>query len=260
MKPQRPGVVSRTHGVTPSLAAMGTDRRRATTEDIPVARRRALPQRKRRTGPQLVALATLVLSLSGAALLLGPLRSWLPSPVAGLRDRPGADGRLLGHFPYPEAPASALVAIAPGLQLRADAAEALRAMRARAAAEGIDLAVLSAFRGIALQRQLFFDVGAERNQSASTRAQVSAPPGYSEHSTGYAVDLGDGREPTTNLSPRFETTRAYAWLVANAARFHYQLSFPQDNRQGVSFEPWHWRYEGSTEALRTFSAAHRLGR
>ena len=260
MKPQRPGVVSRTHGVTPSLAAMGTDRRRATAEDIPVARRRALAQRRSRRVSQPILLAMLMLGLAGAALLLRPLRPWLPGPVAGLRDRPGADGRLLGHFPYPEAPASALVAIAPGLQLRADAAEALRAMRARAAAEGIDLEVLSAFRGIAQQRQLFFDVGAERNQSASTRAQVSAPPGYSEHSTGYAVDLGDGREPTTNLSPRFETTRAYAWLVANAARFHYQLSFPQDNRQGVSFEPWHWRYEGSTEALRTFAAAHRFGR
>lgn len=239
---------------------MRTRSRRASADDIPVARRRGQPERGSRKFPLVVALATLLLGLAGAALLLGPLRSWLPSPVAGLRQRPGADGRLLGHFAYPEAPASALVAIAPGLQLRAEAADALREMRNRAAAEGIDLAVLSAFRGMALQRQLFFDVSAERNQSASTRAQVSAPPGYSEHSTGYAVDLGDGREPGANLSPRFETTQAYAWLVANAARFHYQLSFPRANRQGVSFEPWHWRYEGSTEALKTFSAAHRLGR
>jgi len=260
VKLQCHGVLTRFSGAVPSADAMRSHRRRANAEDIPVARRRTQPERAKRGFPWMLAAATPLLGLSAAVLLLGPLRSWLPLPVAGLRERPGADGRLLGHFPYAEAPAGVLVSIAPGLQLRADAADALQAMRSRAAAEGIDLAVLSAFRGIALQRQLFFEVSAERNQSASTRAQVSAPPGYSEHSTGYAVDLGDGRDPSTHLSPRFETTRAYAWLVANAARFHYQLSFPRANRQGVSFEPWHWRYEGSTEALRTFSEAHRLSR
>ena len=62
-------------------------------------------------------------------------------------------------------------------------------MRAAAAADGIALSVLSAYRGIDLQNQLFFDVKAERNQSSADRARVSAPPGFSEHSTGFAVDL-----------------------------------------------------------------------
>ena len=150
------------------------------------------------------------------------------------------------------------MAIAPGLQLRADAGIALQAMKQAAAADGIELVVISAFRSISLQRQLFFDVGAERNQTPQARAQVSAPPGFSEHSTGYAVDLADGRRPDTNLSASFEGTAAFAWLAANAARFHYQLSFPPRNPQGVSYEPWHWRYVGSTEALQLFEAAHRL--
>jgi D-alanyl-D-alanine carboxypeptidase len=234
-------------------------------EDIPVARR-SQPAAPRRQASPLRRLGWLLLAcglFSGSAVLLarGPLRSVLtPPPVAGLNARLSSDGRLLGHFPYPEAAAGSLVSFAPGQQLHRDAAEALGAMRRAAAAEGVQLVVLSAFRSIALQRELFFDVKAERNQTSRTRARVSAPPGFSEHSTGYAVDLGDGRAPAANLSPSFEETAAYRWLAANAARFHFQLSFPRGNPQGVSYEPWHWRYEGTTAALRLFEPAQRLTR
>lgn len=181
-----------------------------------------------------------------------------PPPVVGLAARPSADGRLLGHFPYPEAPATSLSPIAPGLALRREAAVALGRMQRAAAADGVELRVLSAYRPIAMQRSLFFDVKADRNQDARTRARVSAPPGFSEHSTGFAVDLGDARLPATDLSPQFEQTPAFRWLAANANRFHFTLSFPRGNRQGVSYEPWHWRFEGSTDALRLFEPAQRL--
>lgn len=119
------------------------------------------------------------------AFLFGPLRRQLePPPVAGLRARLSEDGRLLGHFPYPEAPESQLVAVAPGLKLRADAAQSFLTMQQAAKEDGVDLVLLSAFRPIALQKQLFFSVKAERNQSSVDRAKVSAPPGFSEHSTG----------------------------------------------------------------------------
>jgi D-alanyl-D-alanine carboxypeptidase len=193
------------------------------------------------------------------ALLAGPLRPLLqPPPVAGLNARLSADGRLLGHFPYPEAPVDRLVTVLPGILLRPDAAEELLAMRRAAAEEGVDLTVLSGHRDRDLQRSLFFDVKSERNQTALERASVSAPPGFSEHSTGYAVDLGDASRPATHLSEAFENTPAFRWLAANAARHHFHLSFPRGNRQGVNYEPWHWRYEGSTEALRIFEPAQRL--
>jgi len=238
------------------------DRDATIVDDIPVARRSQpqsfrRPSRGQRFGWFL--LGCLLVAAGSAALVLGPLRPLIsPPPVAGLNARLSADGRLLGHFPYPEAPGSRLVALAPGLQLRSEAASALMAMQREAAAEGIDLVVLSGFRSISLQKQLFFDVKAERNQSASSRARVSAPPGFSEHSTGYAVDLGDGRLPGSNLSQSFAATPAFAWLQRHAARHHFLLSFPAGNRQGVSYEPWHWRYEGSTDALRLFEPAQRL--
>ncbi|MEY4359361.1 MAG: hypothetical protein RLZZ631_847, partial [Cyanobacteriota bacterium] len=42
--------------------------------------------------------------------------------------------------------------------------------------------------------------------------------------------------------------------------YHFTLSFPQGNRQGVSYEPWHWRFEGSADALKIFESAQRLAR
>jgi D-alanyl-D-alanine carboxypeptidase len=244
----------------------GSARRRGPDDDIPQARRShtlgstASERRARTTGLLLgTALPLVLLGLWWRSAPLGRQPAAAP-PVPGLKARLSVDGRLLGHFPYPEARPEQLVSFAPGLQLRPEAAESLRRLRAAAAADGVAITVLSGFRDGQLQRELFFDVKAERNQSARERAQVSAPPGFSEHATGYAVDLGDGRQPGTNLSPAFDTTEAYRWLKNHAARFHFELSFPRANRQGVSYEPWHWRYEGSTTALRLFEAAQRLQR
>jgi D-alanyl-D-alanine carboxypeptidase len=212
--------------------------------------------------PLWAGLCGLIVLGAGGALMVGPWR-WFPQPpppVPGLAARLSVDGRLLGHFPYPEAKPSQLVAVAPGLTLRPDAAQHFLAMQRAAAADGVGLVLLSAFRSIDLQQQLFFAVKAQRNQTALDRAKVSAPPGFSEHSTGYALDLGDVRQPQANLSYAFTETEAYRWLLNNAARYQFTLSFPQGNRQGVSFEPWHWRYEGSVEALRLFEPAQRLSR
>lgn len=167
---------------------------------------------------------------------------------------------LLGHLPYPEAPASDLVAVTPdgAVKLRSSAAAKYQEMVNAAAADGIYFAPISGFRSVAEQQHVFFDVKAERRQNASKRAEVSAPPGYSEHHTGYAIDLGDGTSSDTNLSQSFENTAAFKWLEANAATFSFELSFPKNNRQGVSYEPWHWRFVGDRHSLETFYKAHSI--
>ena len=259
-----PGAKARGGRSAASSSGREPESRGRAATDIPLARRSrplAGSQTSLASRFRWGLLGSLVVGSLAVALVLGPLRPWLlPPPVAGLNARLSADGRLLGHFPSPEAPAASLVTFAPGLALREEAARELLEMQRAAAADGVQLTVISAFRSLAQQRHLFFEVGAERNQSPEERAQVSAPPGFSEHSTGFAVDLADGRNPQTNLSTSFETTDAYAWLQANAVRFHFLLSFPANNPQGVNYEPWHWRFEGSTEALRLFEPAHRLSR
>ena len=92
----------------------------------------------------------------------------------------------------------------------------------------------------------------------SQRAAVSAPPGYSEHHTGYAIDIGDADVPATNLSPDFENTAAFKWLRENAAYFSFELSFPRDNPQNIMYEPWHWRFVGDRHSLETFYKAREL--
>lgn len=232
----------------------------AVANDIPVARRTSRPpQPSGRPWRTILITSIALVSLAAALGVAVPqLRALLnPDPITALGVRRSPDGRLLGHYPYKEAPASQLVQVAPGLQVHRDAAEPLLALQREAAAAGVDLRVISGFRSVALQNHLFFDVKSERNQSAAERAKVSAPPGFSEHSTGFAVDLGDGSRPGTNLKPVFENTPAFTWLQRNANRYHFRLSFPKDNRQGVSYEPWHWRFEGSADALKLFESARR---
>lgn len=169
---------------------------------------------------------------------------------------------LLGHLPYEEAPAKELKPITRDgkIRLREKAADKFLQMQRDAAKEGVKLVPLSGFRSKQEQEYLFFRVKEQRKQDTITRAQVSAPPGYSEHHTGYAVDIGDGNAPGTNLTIDFEKTAAFRWLKANAARYGFELSFPRDNPQGISYEPWHWRYVGDSHSLETFYRARQLGR
>ncbi|WP_208345904.1 M15 family metallopeptidase, partial [Aetokthonos hydrillicola] len=70
--------------------------------------------------------------------------------------------------------------------------------------------------------------------------------------------IGDGAAPATNVNPNFENTKAFQWLQANAAHFSFAISFPKNNAQGVSYEPWHWRYVGDQDSLETFYKARNV--
>ncbi|MFN6568593.1 D-alanyl-D-alanine carboxypeptidase family protein [Dendronalium sp. ChiSLP03b] len=167
---------------------------------------------------------------------------------------------VLGHLTYPQAPESELVAISADgrIKMRKTAAAKFREMAQAARSAGVILAPISGFRSVKEQEQLFFSVGAQRNQTPAQRAALSAPPGHSEHHTGYALDIGDGAVPATNLQANFDNTKAYKWLQANAARFGFEISFPKNNVQGVSYEPWHWRYVGDRDSLEMFYKARNL--
>ncbi|MDJ0590110.1 MAG: D-alanyl-D-alanine carboxypeptidase family protein [Pleurocapsa sp. MO_226.B13] len=161
---------------------------------------------------------------------------------------------LLGHLPYDVAPDEDLRPITADnrLKMRSAAADKFKQMQADARADGVILAPISAFRTTEAQEQLFFGIKEQRVQDATQRAEVSAPPGYSEHHTGYAIDIGDGNAPATNLETDFANTPAFRWLEKNALKYSFELSFPPDNEQGISYEPWHWRFVGDRHSLETF--------
>ena len=166
------------------------------------------------------------------------------------------DNRILGHLPYEEIPAEKLVLIEPNIKVHIDMRDSLLKMREEAKKDGVYLVFLSGYRSINLQNEIFYSLKSIRNQEASERAKVSAPPGYSEHSTGFAIDVGDATQRETDFETEFENTDAYRWLINNATKFHFKLSFNKNNKY-IDYEPWHWRYEGSVEALKVFETANR---
>ena len=166
------------------------------------------------------------------------------------------DHRILGHLPYAEISKEKLVLIEPNIEVHMDMRDSLLKMREEAKKDGIYLVFLSGYRSINLQNEIFYSLKSIRKQEAAERARVSAPPGYSEHSTGFAIDIGDATQRETDFETEFENTDAFKWLKKNAAKFHFKLSFTKDNKY-IDYEPWHWRYEGSIEALKVFESSNR---
>jgi LAS superfamily LD-carboxypeptidase LdcB len=105
--------------------------------------------------------------------------------------------------------------------------------------DGINLFVSSGYRSFAEQKALKGDY--KVTYGAGTANQFSADQGYSEHQLGTALDF-----ITTGLGGEldgFDLTPAYQWLLANAYRYGFILSYPKNNGYYV-FEPWHWRFVG----------------
>lgn len=123
------------------------------------------------------------------------------------------------------------------------AAEGWRALRAAALAEGIELRIVSAFRSVERQAEIV-RAKLARGLSLEDILCVSAPPGYSEHHSGRAVDVTSAGLPP--LEVEFEDSPAFRWLSANARRFGFFLSFPRQNRFGFAYEPWHWCFAPSS--------------
>jgi D-alanyl-D-alanine carboxypeptidase len=117
------------------------------------------------------------------------------------------------------------------------AATAWRAMSAVALGDGVTLKIVSAFRSVERQAEIV-RAKLARGILIDAILEVSAPPGYSEHHTGRAIDVTTDGVPALELE--FERTAAFRWLLANAARFGFFLSYPEGNAHGYAYEPWHW--------------------
>lgn len=70
-----------------------------------------------------------------------------------------------------------------------------------------------------------------------------ALPGWSEH--GYPQRQAIDFAPVKGIAKLkdFYKTKEYKWLLKNAKKFGFFLSFPKNNKLGVAFEPWHWHLE-----------------
>jgi zinc D-Ala-D-Ala carboxypeptidase len=131
------------------------------------------------------------------------------------------------------------------LWLSAGAARAWSALQRAAARDGVALEAISGYRSHDYQLGIFARK-LMRGQHLQQILQVNAAPGYSEHHSGDALDIGTPGEPPAEES--FERTPAFAWLHAHAADFGYQMSYPRGNPHGIVYEPWHWRWHPGAPA------------
>ena len=123
------------------------------------------------------------------------------------------------------------------LWLRRGAAQAWRRMRLHAARDGIALDAISGFRSHAYQLAIF-ERKLARGLSVTEILKVNAAPGFSEHHSGHALDIGTPGDAPAEES--FEATDAFAWLQAHAGEHGFHLSYPRNNPHGIVYEPWHW--------------------
>lgn len=122
------------------------------------------------------------------------------------------------------------------------AAAAWRKMHDAAAISGVDLQVVSAFRGRDYQAGLI-RAKLAKGLNMKQILRVSAAPGFSQHHSGRALDLKAPGSPA--LEEQFAKTDAYRWLSANARFFGFTETLGRDNRHGIIWEPWHWYYRGN---------------
>ncbi len=134
-----------------------------------------------------------------------------------------------------------LVSVGNGQQMRAEAASALQQMFADAKAAGLTLDADSGYRSYATQVSTYGGFVKQYGQTYTDT--ISARPGYSEHQTGWAVDIGtDG----CHVDNCFANTPAGQWAAANAYKYGFLLRYPGALTPitGYSHEAWHFRYVG----------------
>lgn len=180
-----------------------------------------------------------------------------PTPLCGrIGAEASADDRMLGHIRYTEAAAFDLVTVASAslpdkpCRLHRGAARDMTRLVGAARAAGIgNIRGISCFRSVERQREIFCGP-VKAGQTPARRARSVGPPGFSEHATGYALDFG--LRPKAPNCPDVEAciayTRAGRWLLDNAPEYGFELSFPAGNAQSVTWEPWHWRWVGTSVA------------
>jgi D-alanyl-D-alanine carboxypeptidase len=123
----------------------------------------------------------------------------------------------------------------------------LQRLFADSVSAGVDLKVVSGYRSYALQASIYASYVQQYGEAQANT--FSAKPGHSQHQLGTAIDFSTN-EIGYELSQNFGNTKAGQWLLANAYKYGFYLSYPlgQDSVTGYMYEPWHFRYVGVANA------------
>lgn len=131
-----------------------------------------------------------------------------------------------------------------GYLVHPDAAPDLTAFLEAADADGVHLTLRSAYRGYPKQAEVY--AGWVAQLGAAEADEVSARPGYSEHQTGLAVDVGSTTRPECDFDPCFGETVEGRWVAEHAEAFGFLVRYTPGNAvvTGYGPESWHLRWVG----------------
>lgn len=144
---------------------------------------------------------------------------------------------------------------AGGERVRSDTATALNSLLGAAKKEGVSLRLISGYRSYLEQQKVYS--GYVKTDGQAKADTYSARPGYSEHQTGLAIDLGSG---SCDLQTCFGDSKAGKWLAAHAHEYGFIIRYGkgQENLTGYQYEPWHLRYVGNELAAKLQTSGQTL--
>lgn len=107
--------------------------------------------------------------------------------------------------------------------------------------EGYYLMVSSSYRTYDKQELVYNNY--KNSYGEEYADSIAARPGFSEHQTGYALDIF---EKNSSNQKTFHESTAYAWLKNNSYKYGFILRYKENKEDitGYSFESWHYRYVG----------------
>lgn len=136
----------------------------------------------------------------------------------------------------------------------------LNEMEAAAKKEGIQLLMISSFRSIDYQRQLFQQSidegkanGLTEKQAKTEALRYRTEPGTSEHHTGLAFDMidTDWQHKSGELIAEYGQEKGGKWLQEHGCEYGFVVRYPEHKQKqtAIEYEPWHMRYVGKENAL-----------
>ena len=126
------------------------------------------------------------------------------------------------------------------MKLVENAKEAYEEMAKDASKSKLKLVILSSYRSYDYQVDLYNRYAKKDGKEKADT--YSGRPGFSEHQTGLAFDIYNGKTTYT----KFESTKEFDWMQENAYKYGFILRFPKGKEleTGYQYESWHYRYVG----------------
>jgi len=144
------------------------------------------------------------------------------------------------------------------IKLEKNTFDAFNKMQIAAKEDGIDLKIVSAYRGYDRQKLIWntkfkkftTEFKLKPSQAVYEIIRFSTIPGTSRHHWGTEIDIIDNNYPDEEdvlIAKKFEKGGIFFkvknWLNLNSEKFGFYITYNNDpNRKGFEHEPWHYSY------------------